>query len=515
MWTYIPSQLLMPALAPGCSPRQLSSDLSNSESKVELFVILSGTARQRPVSWHGWKRRPWITLLLPTVLNPLMAQRGADAWIASVRERHANLIQVPASEPETTIIEATAKTETDPSSTSSGSSEKCDPPWSSLKMFASGLQAGLFNDSETNYRTWVTSSKIHSSLLRKTLALRMRGRGSSLWPTAMVASSYQTLEDKTPNQTGGTTLKGACENWPTPRAGNGSDSGSAQRLEQGANPGLKDTARNWPKPACQQFPWLTPHGISGNHGPNGSECAQEVKNWPSARAEDSESAGNHPNSTDSLTGVMRNWPTANARDEKGIDQHSHEGADGNSLPNAAVNWATLKAQNQENPGSGNRQMLTSQLPLQDQTAKWASPTASENANRNVTMPPSHGETRGTTTAGEAAIFPCNWTTPQAADVNHSRGMTGGTHKVLAKDVRFFPSSLPDAETPKTPIIPTGGLGLLLQRWTPPECRALNARFQWWLQGWPVPMNSESAEMAFVRWQRLMRSTLSFLVSCGD
>lgn len=68
MWTYIPtiSPSLTPAPAPECSANPSSSDSNNSASPVELFVILSGTAQQRPLSWHGWKARPWIKLLSVT-----------------------------------------------------------------------------------------------------------------------------------------------------------------------------------------------------------------------------------------------------------------------------------------------------------------------------------------------------------------------------------------------------------------------------------------------------------------
>ena len=57
------------------------------------------------------------------------------------------------------------------------------------------------------------------------------------------------------NRDGELLLPGQAKQWPTPRAGeNGNDSGSKQRLAQGANPGLKDMAKTWPTPCSQDGP---------------------------------------------------------------------------------------------------------------------------------------------------------------------------------------------------------------------------------------------------------------------
>lgn len=49
-----------------------------------VWLTLSGTHTQRPISWRGWKTRPWIKLLFGTISNPSMAERGAAEWIASL-----------------------------------------------------------------------------------------------------------------------------------------------------------------------------------------------------------------------------------------------------------------------------------------------------------------------------------------------------------------------------------------------------------------------------------------------
>lgn len=111
----------------------------------------------------------------------------------------------------------------------------------------------------------------------------------------------------------------------------------------------------------------------------------------------------------------------------------------------------------------------------------------------------------------------NWATPNVPSrgpelKSKKRAKSGGED--LLTQATYFPSSHPDGETPTTPIIPTGGLGLLLQRWTPPSCRVLNPNFQWWLMGWPSPARTFSASgaTAFRQWRQQSRSWLNFLLS---
>jgi len=85
------------------------------------------------------------------------------------------------------------------------------------------------------------------------------GKGSRIEDQADV---FMTEHWKTPHGMGGIDSTGKLgsggefakqvTNWPTPRAAeNGSDSGSAQRLKQGANPGLKTLAKEWPTAAAR------------------------------------------------------------------------------------------------------------------------------------------------------------------------------------------------------------------------------------------------------------------------
>ena len=207
-----------------------------------------------------------------------------------------------------------------------------------------------------------------------------------------------------------------------------------------------------------------------------------LPHWSTARAEDLESTGPHRGEADNLPsqvfkwGTPRvatssgcgqdlteaksrledqtvNWPTAQERDHKGIDQKAQNGEEGNQLPNAVEKWAT--------PNTG-------------------------------------GDKRG-------SVMP-----------EKSRNRPEGSPRELTYDVGSFPCSLlagdGATDNPSIPITPTSGLGLLLQRWTPPSCRGLNPKFQHFLMGFPVPICFESAEMASYRWRRQLRSLICFALN---
>jgi hypothetical protein len=436
MWLYIPtiSPSSTPAPATECSERPPCSDLNASASAVELFVTLSGIAQRRPLSWPGWRRRPWIKHLLPTISRPLMADRGADSWISFVRDCRANRTPPQENGSATVTAAATERMATAQFPTSCESWKSVAPPWSGSKTCQPGLWGDSSDQLEKSYAEWVTRSKTRSSSLRQTLALRMSGRGS--------------LSSRT---------------WPTVAA---TDSTGAR------------------------------NSTSGRSDPNSQHHSGEmlndaIRNWPSARAEDSESAGNHPKATDSLTGVTRNWPTTSARDEKGPNGENHfqtkDRPHEDQLANASRNWATPVSQ----PANGTPEAFV------------------ERKRRAI----ANGSQMGLTLS-DLQLQTINWATATTHD-SRPRGAgnrlnpAGGAGS-LTSDAIDFPCSLLAAETNQTPITPTGGLGLLLQRWTPPECRALNPAFQWWLMGWPVLTSSESVETAWFRWRRQSLSLLNFL-----
>ena len=85
--------------------------LEDSSSECELrpagtsvwCATSSGTPTLRPLSWHGWRTRPWIGRLSGTILRPSTAALGVVSWIASLRGCRANPIRLPVSETETSM----------------------------------------------------------------------------------------------------------------------------------------------------------------------------------------------------------------------------------------------------------------------------------------------------------------------------------------------------------------------------------------------------------------------------
>lgn len=98
MWLYVPpsSDCSPSALAPTDLVSASNSPSSISDTEPALFVSSNGKPVQRPLSWRGWQRRPWIRLLSGTTSPPLTAARGVDAWMESMSVSHASRIRLPA-----------------------------------------------------------------------------------------------------------------------------------------------------------------------------------------------------------------------------------------------------------------------------------------------------------------------------------------------------------------------------------------------------------------------------------
>jgi hypothetical protein len=122
----------------------------------------------------------------------------------------------------------------------------------------------------------------------------------------------QTKENPAPNQTGGTTIAGAAENWGSPRV---TTNGGNGNVRTDAKARLEDQASMWQTPNTA----VASGGNSNRSGDRRGELLLrgQAMNWPSPRAEDSESCGNHPrngksHSGDSLTGITNEWRTPNS-----------------------------------------------------------------------------------------------------------------------------------------------------------------------------------------------------------
>ena len=83
-WLYIPPDALPEPETHACSASPSAPARAGSTSgspspspDIVLWVTSSGKPSPQPLSWRGWKTRPWIRLLSGTTLEPSTAARGA------------------------------------------------------------------------------------------------------------------------------------------------------------------------------------------------------------------------------------------------------------------------------------------------------------------------------------------------------------------------------------------------------------------------------------------------------
>lgn len=82
MWLYVPN-LPISTRAPATAG-SASRSRSSSVCAPSVPLQLSGTHVQRPLTWHGWKRRAWVRHLSGLTCSRSMVARGVAAWIASL-----------------------------------------------------------------------------------------------------------------------------------------------------------------------------------------------------------------------------------------------------------------------------------------------------------------------------------------------------------------------------------------------------------------------------------------------
>jgi hypothetical protein len=216
-----------------------------------------------------------------------------------------------------------------------------------------------------------------------------------------------------------------------------------------------------------------------------------------------------------------------------------------SLP-CAIRWDTPRAASADKHGphqtdAAGRPQLTAQA------VQWPTPRSSESENRTTHHAPSHGNSHGKTLAGSATTWPTpmaterenveswekrrnlgnvappplalaavNWPTPQARDhfPSHTpeyvaeKKAQGHGMSNLNDFVSLYFAPLPETSnngnpsSVKCPISP----------------RRLNPNFVEHLMGWPIAWtrtDSALSETEWSRWLRLMRSSLSMLLSRFD
>lgn len=246
------------------------------------WVTSSGTPMLQPLSWRGWRNRPWIQRLCSSArFNNWTGASYAVRLMSSAAVSRASL---------TLLREINSATRTIArfGTSSPASSASVDPPWSSSRTSQLSLLEEDFDLSERNYADWVSNSQIRSSWALETLARRMSARGSSFWPTATSTDQKQSgVSENWTKESGrhsGTTLTDATKKWATATAHDGRRPGVEDSSTQGRN--LQREANTWigpwengkyPTPSASEY-GTNQGGAAGRVG----KIRPSLKTWASS-----------------------------------------------------------------------------------------------------------------------------------------------------------------------------------------------------------------------------------------
>jgi hypothetical protein len=383
-WLYIPQvpTSSTSALDLGCWESQLSAP---SMEEPVFWLTLSGKATRRPLSWRGWKTRPWIRRLSGMMFTPLQVAISLHLWKDSVRsscalDTPASRSPSPAAELERMILGIYGPRSLDslrrlnPNASFSKMSQvtfdwvstMCGEIWkakaTALRLdYLERLRLGqVTGESGSSSLLWPRSPQAADGDGGGTMEVR-EGANARLklgdyvahWPSPTSADSTRTTKSYPGNHN--LTLPGAAEDfWPTPKTPTGGPESRKAKAKRGSGGGdLGASAVTWPTPRTvdsSQF---------GHHQGITDSLTKATRNWPTLRAEDSESCGNHPRATDSLTGATKHWPTPTKADsashgsQQPATKTHHTGT---TLQEALKEWPTPAARDFRTANSQEHQM---------------------------------------------------------------------------------------------------------------------------------------------------------------
>ena len=247
---------------------------------------------------------------------------------------------------------------------------------------------------------------------------------------------------------------------------------------------------------CSSLPVLSGRVIGGNG----------FSHWPTAGAEDSESAGNHPGATDSLTGASRSWPTPNTPSGGPNTRSTETHTGGMDLDGKVLNWGTPTSRDHKDGASANTAPTNGLLGRQV-IQNWPTPTKQDHARGAGTI---REQDSGIPLNQRVAQVTASWPTPTEHDQHerHQPHLQGG--HPLTMDAQNFLCSPPDLATPDGPPSSQNSPGSL----PPSQRKRLNVCFVLWLMNFPFhwlhpePMACARAEMqSYLFRQRLVLSSL--------
>ena len=218
VWLYLPPEAITRAQKRGAACSVSRSARARADSTlasispcpdIELFVMSSGKAMPHPLSWRGWKTRPWIVRLSGTTLPTSTAKRGAAWWISSMAAIHASR------SPSRGASSAT-KTRAISGRTSRGSCARSGRP-SAFSKTSADIYGWGSNKSTMTFDQWVTALR-QACLRRQKSAHHTSANGCSSWPTARVSSANEASRKEILAGNPKYRLEVSAQLWLTPRA---------------------------------------------------------------------------------------------------------------------------------------------------------------------------------------------------------------------------------------------------------------------------------------------------------
>ncbi len=291
VWLYLPPEAITHAQKGArCSASRsarvragLTSASTLRCQTIELFVTLSGKATPHPLSWRGWKTRPWIARLSGTMLKPSEAKRGAARWISSMAVIHASHSRLQA-------VNLATKTRAISGRISRGSSARLNRPSASLKMSADIYDWGSSKSTMT-FAAWVIALR-QGCLRRRKSARLINVNGCSSWPTVRVSSANGASRKEISAGNPKGRLEVSAQLWLTPRAQETTEKQESFIRRNGDRTdrcfgSLTAQTTRWPTPRAQE-----PGSTSVDHGLSLTEAS---KAWPTPQSTDYRDRGNLSN----------------------------------------------------------------------------------------------------------------------------------------------------------------------------------------------------------------------------
>lgn len=347
MWFYIP---LNSSPASECLERAPEPHSSYSASSTAPFATWSGKPLQ-PRSLPGlWKREPLIRRLSGLTCLPSTAQRGADAWISSLRASRARTSALPggvlglmasarACSSTSSTLPTLARREASFWRTSQPSLLPPPPLWTKPKGFSKNAPL------PASWENWPTAGGTRSGSLfpRPTWGPATGAHGGSAlhggaWPTPDTGHERMN-RSASPGAADRPTIALAAKLWATPNAHDGRRPGADLKSTQGGN--LNRDAVMWMTPTTQSAKGVDYQRVKGkNVLILDGQAKALMEQWPTPRATDGTKGG--PNQAGSkgdlmLPSAAAQWPTPASRDYRTPNSQSlqerGQGSKGEQLPN--------------------------------------------------------------------------------------------------------------------------------------------------------------------------------------